>query len=56
MIICGKSAKSEPSKLAEKQPVNVQMAPSVVAASVPSPVVGTGLTACSNVDARLSAK
>jgi hypothetical protein len=52
MIIYKKSAKSEPSKAAEQQPVNVQTTPSMAAASVPLPAARTGLTTCSNADAR----
>jgi hypothetical protein len=54
VIIYRKSIDGEPSKAAEQQQVNVQMTPSLVVVSASPPLVGTGLTACSNADARSS--
>jgi hypothetical protein len=56
MIICKKPTKSESSKAAEHQPVITRITPYVAAASVPPPMAGTGLTACSSADARHCAR
>jgi hypothetical protein len=52
MIICRKPDKSESSKAAKQQSAIVHITSLVVAASIPPPVVGTSLTACSNANAR----
>jgi hypothetical protein len=56
VIIYRKLDKSESSKAAKQQPIIIQITSSVVAASVPPPMVGTDLMACSNVDARHCAR
>jgi hypothetical protein len=56
MVTCMKLTKSRLSKAAEQHPVIMQITPSVAAASVLPPVVGTSLMTCSNADAKHCAR
>jgi hypothetical protein len=54
VIICRKSTDGKPSKAADQQPANVQATHSLAIVSASPPLVGAGLAACSNADARSS--